>query len=1085
MALFWGDRIRETTTTEGLLAYVLGGADGPAFQAFADKGVTGGLAYYMATNFVDWEVGLGTLTVGPPHSLARTLVIDSSNGGAAVDWGPGTKTIGNVNPVYNITSVAIENGFEDQSDSVLSFTDGTRTLEIAPAVDEFSFWSGGIRHIKTSADSVAISDVEGLWHIYYDETGALQATQVETEDYGENYASVSAVYWDATNSTGILVGDKRYGRSMDSATRKYLSKTAGVQYAYGLAVVDTVADGNGSSDTHAQCGLEAGSIYDEDMEHTLDADTAPASVPILYRSGASGYWRQIAATDFLVTTSGGSPVYNQWTGATWQLTNVSSAKLFLMHLFATDDLANGWRLIVGQQQYDTVLDARMAAGTEIFDMDLAGLPFDEFKAVATFIFQYSASYSNAVKARLVSTDSGGDFIDWRYSDIAALVASGSTSTTWGSIGGTLADQTDLAAEFSLYPKKALPETITNIWTYSAGAKFSAAINLDGWFNIGDEPSTELMSMGFSAGAFSLGVYTDHDLDFEAYGDNTSINMRVWDASVFHLYDRLILSDTDSKIYGGADLLGLTVDVQGYVVADKRLGIGVSSPATDFHVKSITPAAGAYVENSNTSSDEMFPVLELSHSKSSAVGTGVGIRFSANNQSAIGKSFAYIGAVVEDNSILSEDGAIVFYNITGGSTTEKMRLTSEGHLVIGASSPVGVGQLDIVNASGNAVITLERTDGTPADAFINAAPNGAQFGSVGNYPVRILQNSQLAAAWDTSKNLTLEGNLYVKDNEYLNLGAGNDIRLKHDSGASTNYIGFYNHDAQITQNTNGKSLNLLVNDGTTNRSRFFANASNSYIYAGAGLNRLIANATEPSYLYGDWDLSGGSLSIPDSENLNIGTGNDIQIYHNPAGPSDIFDFYNADTYFRSQTDTKSILFRTHDGTSTNQNRLTIGPNNVYLYAGTGGSSAEKLRTDPSLSYLSGDWGTAASGSLHVGNSTTAAIGSFTVDQSAPYGRFSVGPYTSISDDGSVALEAMVDLTSSAGGFVSVHTHSGLSVLFYIRAAANSVGIVSNPFSVGAVTDTDTKICLISDGDGTFTLKMRVGSTVGTMVFFWGA
>lgn len=90
MALVYVDRCKETTTTTGTGTYTLAGAE-IGFQAFSAVG-DGNTCYYAITDGTDWEVGLGTYTLSGT-TLARTSVLASSNGGAAVSWGAGTKTI--------------------------------------------------------------------------------------------------------------------------------------------------------------------------------------------------------------------------------------------------------------------------------------------------------------------------------------------------------------------------------------------------------------------------------------------------------------------------------------------------------------------------------------------------------------------------------------------------------------------------------------------------------------------------------------------------------------------------------------------------------------------------------------------------------------------------------------------------------------------------------------------------------------------------------------------------------------------------------------------------------------------------------
>lgn len=92
MALVLLDRAKETTTTTGTGTVTLLGAV-TGFQSLAGVG-NGNTTYYCIADQsgANWEVGLGTYsTTGP--TLARTLVLASSNSGSLVTFTSGTKDV--------------------------------------------------------------------------------------------------------------------------------------------------------------------------------------------------------------------------------------------------------------------------------------------------------------------------------------------------------------------------------------------------------------------------------------------------------------------------------------------------------------------------------------------------------------------------------------------------------------------------------------------------------------------------------------------------------------------------------------------------------------------------------------------------------------------------------------------------------------------------------------------------------------------------------------------------------------------------------------------------------------------------------
>lgn len=89
MALVYGDRVKETTTSTGTGDISLAGAVA-GFQTFGSVLSDSDTCYYVITDDSDWEIGLGTYSA---NTLTRTTVLDSSNADTKVNWGVGSKTV--------------------------------------------------------------------------------------------------------------------------------------------------------------------------------------------------------------------------------------------------------------------------------------------------------------------------------------------------------------------------------------------------------------------------------------------------------------------------------------------------------------------------------------------------------------------------------------------------------------------------------------------------------------------------------------------------------------------------------------------------------------------------------------------------------------------------------------------------------------------------------------------------------------------------------------------------------------------------------------------------------------------------------
>ena len=94
MALVLNDRVKESSTTTGTGTFDLDGVVS-GFEGFVAGIGTGNTTYYTIFNqgTTEWEVGVGTVTDAATDTLARTTVISSSNGDAAVNFTSGTKDV--------------------------------------------------------------------------------------------------------------------------------------------------------------------------------------------------------------------------------------------------------------------------------------------------------------------------------------------------------------------------------------------------------------------------------------------------------------------------------------------------------------------------------------------------------------------------------------------------------------------------------------------------------------------------------------------------------------------------------------------------------------------------------------------------------------------------------------------------------------------------------------------------------------------------------------------------------------------------------------------------------------------------------
>lgn len=113
MAHVIADRVLETSTTTGTGSLTLAGA-ATGYRAFSAVCSNADTVYYIAEGVTDagaqtgeWEVGLGTWATG--GTLARTSILASSNGGAAVNFSAGTRQVWLTHPATLLRLIGVAN----------------------------------------------------------------------------------------------------------------------------------------------------------------------------------------------------------------------------------------------------------------------------------------------------------------------------------------------------------------------------------------------------------------------------------------------------------------------------------------------------------------------------------------------------------------------------------------------------------------------------------------------------------------------------------------------------------------------------------------------------------------------------------------------------------------------------------------------------------------------------------------------------------------------------------------------------------------------------------------------------------------
>jgi hypothetical protein len=173
-----------------------------------------------------------------------------------------------------------------------------------------------------------------------------------------------------------------------------------------------------------------------------------------------------------------------------------------------------------------------------------------------------------------------------------------------------------------------------------------------------------------------------------------------------------------------------------ITSEGYVGIGTDSPSSSGGKLAVKTANAGYV------------VIEPTSSVTNQIATGIRLHGNANETDRYAGIFCYNGAANNVNSM-------TFWTTNSGSSEERMRITSAGHVLINTTALQGVGGLSLQVGGNNVVIENNTTssagNGTEYQVFRR---NSSQIGS-------ITMNGTTAVQYNTSSDYRLKENVVTE------------------------------------------------------------------------------------------------------------------------------------------------------------------------------------------------------------------------------------------------------------------------------------------------------------------------------------
>ena len=294
-----------------------------------------------------------------------------------------------------VTKTGEPRGFENKTSSTLSFNESTLTFNISGS---FNIWQNGVKIAKTS-DTQVIANTTGTHYLYYNASGVFTYSMTVWDILVD--VPIAMIYWNATNSKGILV-EERHGIIMDSVTHKYLHLTKGTQLiSVGALGIPGGLAQNPATLSGQQITLGASTIADEDLISTSTILSGGSYVTLSRLGATSWNIRESLTLPYIIGITNNLITYNQFVSPNWQVTeldvNNTYVNYYVINVPATATKYQNI-LIPGQATYSSL---SLAQGESLSNLDLTGIPFSEMCAIYRLTYRYNSTYATATgKARL-------------------------------------------------------------------------------------------------------------------------------------------------------------------------------------------------------------------------------------------------------------------------------------------------------------------------------------------------------------------------------------------------------------------------------------------------------------------------------------------------------------------------------------------------------------------------------------------------------------------------------------------------------------------------------------------------------------
>jgi hypothetical protein len=329
------------------------------------------------------------------------------------------------------------------------------------------------------------------------------------------------------------------------------------------------------------------------------------------------------------------------------------------------------------------------------------------------------------------------------------------------------------------------------------------------------------------------------------------------------------------------------------------------------------------------------------------------------------------------------------------------------------------------------------------------------------------------AADITGNVTLHANLDLQDNDRINIGSSDDFTIRHngtdthlENDTGTLFISQYQDDEDIalrTDDGSGAITNYILCDGSEGNVRLYHYGTQKLATKSDGIDVTGEVQCDSLDVDGSADISSslnvsgnatfhGNLDLHDNDLLRIGTGDDLQLYHN--GTNSHIQNDTGGLYIDQRLNDGDVILRSDDGTGGLTNYIacdgSAGEVRLYHYG------SEKLNTK--------------SGGIDV---TGAADISGNISLGGTDATINFGP----------AINRGIIFQDTSTGFLNITGRSGYGAIFNVGSTEAMRLDSSSRLLLGTTTEGDSTADNFTIADsGNCGMTIRSGTSDSGSIFF---